>query len=134
MIKPEKEEFLRNKMYELHFFTIKLIITFASATLAFSVGSLAWLPYREAQFLCLLYASWFSVVLSIILIFSALYKGLELTYDYYNNLINEKEEINSDTNAKERKIHKFVIWSFGLVMFGIMLFITFMISNTNNFI
>ena len=107
-------------MYELHFFTVKLIITFSSSALVFSIGMLG-LVDEEHQFKIqgAILFGWVLVFLSIVLIFVALYKGLDLTYDYYNNRISGKAEIDESTSLKETLIHKYITYSAGASGLGV---------------
>ncbi|GJL84285.1 MAG: hypothetical protein DHS20C02_00600 [Micavibrio sp.] len=108
----DKEIFLRNKMYELHLFTVKLLVTFSSSALVFSIGMLSLLKENHiTSGICILVFGWILVLISIILVVVGLFLGLELTYNYYNNIVKTKPEIDGSTSNKEGRIHTLIILS-----------------------
>ena len=126
----EKEIFLREKMYELHFFTVKLLITFPSSALVFSIGMLG--LFKEDQIAVgtlNLVAGWIFILLSIILIVIGLFIGMSLTYNYYNNIVKEQPEIDGATAQKEQCIHNLVISSALFSGIGVVLILIFSYLN-----
>ena len=126
----ERETFLRNKMYELHLFIVKLIVTFSSSALVFSIGMLSLLKEDQTPvFELTLLLGWFFIILSIIFIMIGLFIGLSLTYDYFNNIASQQNEINSNTNKKETLIHCLVILSSVTSGIGVVFILVFAFLN-----
>jgi hypothetical protein len=108
----ERELFLRGKMYEIHLFIVKLIVTFSSSVLAFSIGMLN--LFEDTNIIecgVLIVVGWVFSITAIALIVIALMLGLNLTYTFYNNILNSKAEITEDTSNTETNVHGFVISS-----------------------
>lgn len=99
-------------MYELHLFIVKLIVTFSSSVLVFSVGMLSLFDNKNSiKYDFFITIGWGLNLFSIILIVIGLILGLSLTYEYYNNIINGRNEIDQKTSATETKIHTLIICS-----------------------
>ncbi len=121
----DRAKFLREKLYELHLFLVKLLTTLASATLAFSIGIIGFYKDVRFEYECLLYLSWVSIIFSVILVMLALRSGLMVTYEFYNNLNSGKEEVTDETEKREVRIHMMLQISMATIIFGIILLMLF---------
>lgn len=120
-------------MYELHLFIVKLIVTFSSSALVFSIGMLSLFKNKSAiKFDFLITLGWGFNLLSIVLIVIGLMTGLNLTYTYYNNIINNRDEIDQNTSTTETKIHTLVICSAVFSAISVVLILFFAYLNFLN--
>lgn len=126
----ERGFFLRDKMYELHLFIVKLIVTFSSSVLVFSVGMFSLIDDKDdIKYNLLIAWGWAFSLASIVLIVLGLILGLSLTYKFYNNIINRRDEITKETNENENKIHILVILASLPSVIGVILILSFAYLN-----
>jgi hypothetical protein len=117
-------------MYELHLFIVKLIVTFSSSVLVFSVGMFSLLDDKnDIKYNLLIAWGWAFSLASIVLIVLGLILGLSLTYKFYNNIINGRDEITQETNENENKIHILVILASLSSAIGVILILAFAYLN-----
>lgn len=125
----KKEEFLRGRMYEIHLFTMKLLVTFSSSSLAFSIGMLSLFENTNLDYGCALVLGWCFLVISIVLVIVGLFLGLNLTYKYFNNIVDQKPEISTETAQTETRIHTIVILSALTSILGVISILVFAYYN-----
>ncbi len=106
----DKKQFLREKMYSLHLFAAKMIVTLSSSALVLSIGARTSFGEREViNASGALIAGWIYLLLSIFLVLTAIVKGIDVTYMYYNNIIKQKEEVDDDTRKIEQSVWEFLL-------------------------
>lgn len=126
----EDKLFIRDKIFGLYTFSAKTIITLSSSALAFSVGLQSILKQKDSyDYSCLLLLGWASLIGSIILIIWMIKIGVELYYEYFNNIQNGLEEFSPKTLKLERELE--IYFYGGLVAFlvGLISILSFIFIN-----
>ena len=117
-------------MVSLYMFAAKTTIALASSTLAFSVG-LQGILDRENEYSLtfLLISGWGFLLLSIVLILFSMKKGLDILYQFYNNLLANKDEINDQTAIAENCMGMTIVNGFLSFIFGVIFILSFIYIN-----
>lgn len=125
----EKQNFLREKLYSIHIFLSKTVLTLSSATLALSVGFKSLIKIEHLEFTSLILVGWALVLFAFILQMFMIRFGLEYYYSCYNNLISGKPEHSEEEEKYEGKVILSNRLSFWFWLIGTCLILTFIYIN-----
>jgi hypothetical protein len=116
-------------MYSLYIFAFKTILTISTSSLAFSVGFLNFSDTSNIECKTHLLFGWGMLLLSIFIVFIIISAGIKIYYDYFNNLLNSGQEGNDRTYKAEQFVGGGLIFSFILMLIGIISILLFAYGN-----
>jgi hypothetical protein len=125
----DKELFLREKMFSIYMVAVKILITFSSSALVFSVG---FFHFEQGDQLlrvpCLFAFGWLFLILSIAFCLFALRKGKDLYIKYFSNLREGKDEFDGASEIEKNIDNNiclcflFLVLGVAFILFGITIF------------
>lgn len=127
-LRATKEEFLRDKLYSVHIYLSKTLLTLSSTTLILSVGFRAYVgtALKNTE---LLIAGWGFLIACIVMQMFMIKSALEYYYGCYNNHTSNKSEHDENALKSESGVIRFNRFSFWAWLIGISLILTFIFIN-----
>ena len=126
----ERETFLREKLYSVHIYLSKTLLTLSSTTLVLSVGFKTFInPNKEFVHTELLPFGWIFLTACVVLQMFMIRHALDYYYGCYRNHMNDLPEHNGNVYKSENKIILFNRISFWAWLIGLSLILTFVYEN-----
>ncbi|MGB4107161.1 MAG: hypothetical protein WBK55_05125 [Alphaproteobacteria bacterium] len=128
-LRAAKEEFLREKLYSVHLYLSKTLLTLSSTTLVFSVGFKAYIKEDFLYHLSLLVIGWGFLLLCIILQMFMIGAALKYYYGCYNNQLLGQVQHTEEILKWENQVPFYNRLSFAAWLIGVCLILTFVYIN-----